>query len=184
MTDGKLFSASSPLVGAAEALIDLAQSREFLEPPHRGEQIRWHDRIGDSLDDIVKGLGEHSLGERRRASFHHSFLLAQEAFDSETVEPLKRSVRALADGLFYLSLGSELSEQSKSAALAAALECCKYVRHSGRAKFKARAARLGSPLSGEALDVVIGISWNEFITKLRLVPAVMSDAENSIPASP
>ena len=100
MAEEELPPGSSSLAEAAEALFDLAQRREFLEPPFRGELSRWQGRTGDSIEEIVAGQGDHSLGERRRASFRLSLLPAQEALDSETVEPLRRSVVALAGGLF------------------------------------------------------------------------------------
>ena len=162
----------------------MAQRRELLEPPLRGELSRWQGHTGDSIDEIVAGRGEHSLGERRRASMRLALLLAQEALDSETAEPLKESVRALADGLFYIALGTDLSEESRSAALAATLECCKRVRHPRRARFKSKVERLSSPPTGEALDVVIGTSWDDFVAVLRLVQQALSSTEESLPAAP
>jgi hypothetical protein len=183
MADG-LGNDWSPVTEAAEALLGIAQKCEDFEPPRRGELIRWQERSGDSIDDIVNGYGKHSFEERRRASFRASLQLALESLDSGMVDPLRRSVSALADGLSYLARGSDLSEQSRSAALMATLECCRLVRHPRRAKFKQQAARLTLPPSGEALEVLIGTSWDDFVAKLRMVQRAISQAEESLPAAP
>lgn len=172
----------SPLAEAARALLDLVQCRELLDPPRREELRRWGEGSVGAIEAIVDGRGYHSPDERRHASFYLAYVLAQEALDSEASEPLRKAVLSLADGLYYISQDKDMSEQARSAAMAATLECCRLVRHPRRGKFKAGSRRLTAPPTGEDLDVVIGTGWDDFVMKLRRISRATSQAEDPLPA--